>query len=454
MMVAPDLEPIREFIDVGDFPTALRHLVALDGAELEDSQRGQVLALRVICHRRAGRLDLARGAARGAIRDEGENEAYLFGAAHEFADMGDFQLAEELLRELCQLDPDSHQYCFFLATVLDREDRVEEASALYDEAIGLDPTYAHNYLHKAHCLQDLGQLDAAIRVYQHYLKLAPEDANEWMSLATALSDMEAYEAAYEAFKQATDLEPTAAATWYNWAISAIRRRDRLTLASCLERIEKLAPRDWRSAATRALLHEYDGDVQGGWIASRRAIELADRQDEGEDERIGAIVACLNYAVRHNLTTPATDILERCFSEDLFDADVLDALRTLNDQRCDAAGEYEVVLDSAVPPLMAEELDDRRVLEDERYRLVRHYQVFAESEEHATNIVLQFEAHAGATDLVVQSVAELRRDVVAVLGIAFRSRGYLVYLEDPSESDEPDEGWDDEADGDGFFFPRF
>lgn len=452
MAKAPDLEPIREAIDVADFPEALRRLAAVAGPRLDAPTRGQIMALRVICQRRAGQVEAARDEARGAVRDHGQDEPYLFGAAKEFANMGDFQLAEELLRELCQLDPDSHDYAFYLATVLAREDRLEEADRAFDEVIGLDPGHAPTYLHKANGLYQIGELESATRVYAHYLKLKPDDAGAWLSAATAHSELEQYEAAYEAFERATALDPGGADIGYNWAITAIARRDRATLADALERIERHCPRDWRAAATRALLHEYDGDIQGGWIAARRSVELADKQ-ETEEDLLGAIVSCLKYAIRHGLTTPATDILERCFAEDLFDADVLESLRLLNDQSSPNAGEYEVVLDCAISPLLAEDMNDKRLAEDPDYRLVRHFQVYAENDEHAGNIVLQFEAHAGNTDLVIQSIQELRRGFSALLGITYRSRGYLIHLEPHAEAGTADD-WSEEDEDGGYFFPRF
>lgn len=457
-----DLDPVRELLDAGEIRTALRQLSDLGRRPCSVADRGRLLALEVVGQRRAGHFREAYRVAREAVRQSGTDHDYLHGAALEFAEMGELVLAEELLREVCELQPEVHLPVFHLATVLDRDGRLEEANKLYSEAIELDPSYAPNYNHLAACLRDLDQPAAAIVAYRHYLKLVPSDAYEWVSLALVLSDREQYEDAYAAFTQARDLDPRAPSTSYNWAITAVQRQDRCTLTRCVAALEEHTPADWRAAATRALLHEYDGDLQGGWLAARRAVELADgRGREHEEDLLGAISACLRYASRHHFAALATDLLARCFAEELFDDDVLDAIRLLQDRWSDSAGDYEVALEFAVPPSVAASVPEPPGEDLDECRFVRHYQVFADTREEAVRLASTFEERCGATDIELLEVEELKRGFEACLGIAFRSSGYLLYPDDGEAEDDRDLGPDDDApepgpdeQDHGFFFPRF
>jgi len=89
---------------------------------------------------------------------------------------------------------------------LAEQGRYEEAVAVFDKAIEIDPEYAYAWSNKGNVLSDMGKYDEAIRAYDRAIEINPQDAVAWNNKGLALSDMGKYDEAVAAYANAKDLE--------------------------------------------------------------------------------------------------------------------------------------------------------------------------------------------------------------------------------------------------------
>ncbi len=90
--------------------------------------------------------------------------------------------------------------------------RTQEATASYQQALGLDPNCFDAYLGMGKVHFDQGAYAEAIVSYQKALKIRPRSASGHLSLGLALSNAGRYEEAMQAFQKAKELDPAAAET--------------------------------------------------------------------------------------------------------------------------------------------------------------------------------------------------------------------------------------------------
>jgi tetratricopeptide (TPR) repeat protein len=94
--------------------------------------------------------------------------------------------ALELLRSEDQAHPNDPKIISSLAQLYDRTNRDDEACALYEAAVRLDPSVAASKVNLAGCLAKRGQTDQALRLWTEVLKTNPSMETARLNLAVAL----------------------------------------------------------------------------------------------------------------------------------------------------------------------------------------------------------------------------------------------------------------------------
>ena len=99
--------------------------------------------------------------------------------------------------------------------------RLEDALASYDEAIALDPLYAHAYCNRGAVLQALRQPQAALDSYARAIALDPADAMAHYNRALLLQEDSRWDEALVSYNQAVTIDPQFADAQYNRALALL-----------------------------------------------------------------------------------------------------------------------------------------------------------------------------------------------------------------------------------------
>ncbi|MBE9186359.1 tetratricopeptide repeat protein [Microcoleus sp. LEGE 07076] len=84
--------------------------------------------------------------------------------------------AENLYRQIVEVEPDSANVLCLLGIALRQQGRVAEAIDFYDRAIAQNPDFVEAHLNKAHVLLDVGEYQRAIVSYEQVIKIKPNSA--------------------------------------------------------------------------------------------------------------------------------------------------------------------------------------------------------------------------------------------------------------------------------------
>jgi tetratricopeptide (TPR) repeat protein len=90
----------------------------------------------------------------------------------------------------------------------------EEALAIFEEVIRLDPIDVLSYYNKGNTLKGLDRYKEAIIAYDETIRLDPTDADAYIGKWNALQDLRRYKEAIVAFDEAIRLDPTAILAYY------------------------------------------------------------------------------------------------------------------------------------------------------------------------------------------------------------------------------------------------
>lgn len=381
------LAGVRAQIEEGDLDAAEAVIESLRAQCVRTEEHGQVFGLSMVCAAcRAEDADDAATALRREIRAYKEDPWFLTAAGNELSDAGEYDLAEIVYRAVIDFDADKPAGHLNLGLCLVRDDRREEAIESFRRAVALDPDCADAHIQIAHCAHELDDIDAATVAYRRYLELNPRDAHEWIWLGIAESDAARYAAAFDAFRAAGEIDPDNVSLHYNWLITAGRADRPEDLAACVEKLEALAPDDWRTMLGRMYLAEDDGRLWQGWEHAQAGLDRAvEESADAEDDpslAASAAAAVLAYAIRNQLEDHVGPVLERVYEFDLFSRESLRCMRELDDRRSANAYHYSVMLAADIGDLDADD--------DGPASYFRGLVVVAESEADARKTAIAFE----------------------------------------------------------------
>lgn len=112
-----------------------------------------------------------------------------------------YEEALAVLDEALRLDPGYARAYYNKSLVLHELNRYEEALATCEQCIRLEPGNAKAYYHKGYILNSLNRYEEALQALEQGLRLAPDYAPAWTSKGYVLNNMGRYEEALAAFDQ-------------------------------------------------------------------------------------------------------------------------------------------------------------------------------------------------------------------------------------------------------------
>ncbi len=136
-----------------------------------------------------------------------ERAKALFFEALERADADDHVGAEERLRAALALVPDRPSVLTNLAAALFKQEKKDEALALAEKVLALDPGNAQALWIAGNCLMLLERFPEAVAALERATAASPDDAEAWAALARSLTEMKRYDAALPAYRRALAARP-------------------------------------------------------------------------------------------------------------------------------------------------------------------------------------------------------------------------------------------------------
>ncbi|MCV3209346.1 tetratricopeptide repeat protein [Mesorhizobium sp. YC-39] len=105
-----------------------------------------------------------------------------------YLDGGESEIDGQLLFDLGSPDDDTLEELFAEAEAAEEEDRHDEAAALYQRCLSIDPSDAIAAFNRANCLRGAGHVNEAAHDYARAIKLDPGFVEAWFNLAGLMSD--------------------------------------------------------------------------------------------------------------------------------------------------------------------------------------------------------------------------------------------------------------------------
>ena len=438
-MTDPPSDPLGhalEAFEEGQPDTALARLRAVPQGALSTKDQGRSVGLEIACMLELERDKDAETKIKQVCREQPGDEHFMLACGVQLSELECYEPAEEILRALCVVDRSSETPPYNLAVVLKRDKQYEQAAELFATAIERNERFEQAFLEKAECHEAIDEWADAAEAYRRYLALVPDDAHHWVSMAIALSNRERSDLAYEAYERAEKLEPESITLHYNWAITAVRKEDRERLSTCVQRLEEIAPADWRSAAARSRLLESDRQIWPAWEAALEAVDAAlDDEDEDANETAEAAMSgALAFANRNGMQEHASGLIDRLFESRLFGGGTLPELRSLAGVRSPRAIRFYLVVEGRMKHDRVGDMEPVTPESIQGHGFYRSYQVLAEKEDEARGQALDFEARLGdGTGLRVTEVETMEGPQEADLGVDFCSDAMIFPVDEATDS---------------------
>jgi protein O-GlcNAc transferase len=138
--------------------------------------------------------------------------------AHEHHLAGNVEQAEDLYREILNIQPDNADVYNDLGNLLQEKETLNEAIICYRKAIELNPHFAGAYYNLGETLQDKGQFDEAIDCYMKVIELYPDFVGSYYNLGVILQEKKELDEALSYYEKALQFDPNYADTFNNIGI--------------------------------------------------------------------------------------------------------------------------------------------------------------------------------------------------------------------------------------------
>lgn len=194
--------------------------------------------------------------------------------AEQMRQMGRTEEALEWLNKAQQASlPTSRGYRLLAVTYLELE-QTDQANAMIEQAILLDPGDWHNLVQKAAILQEIEDPSAALRTLQKAAHLAPLQGQVWQAVGELLFAQDRLKAAETAWKQAIAVEP-AHLPPYGLLVDLYQQTGNIETAKVvLTDAREIAPNSYLVDLYTAQFEEKEGNWQAAEVALQQAIQKA------------------------------------------------------------------------------------------------------------------------------------------------------------------------------------
>jgi protein O-GlcNAc transferase len=154
---------------------------------------------------------------------------------------GQLARAEELFRQILQLDPDHADALHLLGVLALDTQRLELAHDSIARAVELKPAHAAFHLDLGHVYRALGKLSEAKACFERARQCDPKSALAYVNLGITSMELGSLDEAEEAYREALRLQPGFAIAWNNLGNVLITRGELAEARACLEESVRLEP---------------------------------------------------------------------------------------------------------------------------------------------------------------------------------------------------------------------
>ncbi len=155
----------------------------------------------------------------------------------------------------------------------DKDDN-ERAIPDYDEAIRLNPSYAHPYLGRGNANRELGEFDRALADYNEAIRLDPRDPYIYHGRANVWVDRGEFDRAIADETEALNLDPKYAESYSGRAIAWSRKGEFDRALRDHDEAIRLAPKEPRYLSSRGATWRLRGNLERSLADLNQAIRLA------------------------------------------------------------------------------------------------------------------------------------------------------------------------------------
>jgi len=228
-------------------------------------------------HHQAGRLGEAENLYREILQIDPQQPDALHLLGVIALQVGKAAAAIELLEWAVRLQPQAAAFHGNLASAYDAVGRFEDAVATYRRAVQIDPNYVDGHYNLATILQHRGRHEEAIEGFKLVLQLDPGYVNAYHNLGICLAELDRHEEAIECFRRALELAPDHAAAQANVgnALATVGKFDEA--AECFRRALQLEPDEVAAISGLAAHYEADNRLQEAEQLVERGLALAPNQ---------------------------------------------------------------------------------------------------------------------------------------------------------------------------------
>ncbi len=138
----------------------------------------------------------------------------LFNQGHTLVELRRYDEAIALIDKVLQLQPNYPEAWVKRGEALLELQKNDEALKAFDEALKLKLDYARAWYGRSKVLDKMQRHEEALAALNKALEIQPEDATAWYSQGTVLERLQRYEEALESFNRAVQIQPDDALAWY------------------------------------------------------------------------------------------------------------------------------------------------------------------------------------------------------------------------------------------------
>lgn len=172
---------------------------------------------------------------------------------------GDLRGAEEVLRRVLQIKPDSQRAHYYLGVALMQTGRPDEAIGEMRSSLSLAPEDVPTMQTLGGLLLARGDAEEAAGVYRRLVEMTPGDGNAWLALARLEGARNRAAEGLPAARKAAELLPQNPEAWLVLARLALDTRDAATAETALQRVDTLIGRSHPQVALSwAMLYRLQG----------------------------------------------------------------------------------------------------------------------------------------------------------------------------------------------------
>ncbi len=183
-------------------------------------------------------------------------------------------------RHAISLDPNNAIYHYNLGRAQQAKGEPLAAAASYRQALALTPNHVESLSNLAHILRSLGQLDEAVDLFIRASVLAPNLPEIHFNLGAALNEQGQLNAAIESYQTALSLYPAYAQAQCNLGAAFLAKGKTDEAISCCERALVINPNFGEAHFNLGLVYQTQDKLDQAIASYRRALEIQPEFVEG------------------------------------------------------------------------------------------------------------------------------------------------------------------------------